>query len=298
MKRSTLVFAALAACGVATAQADPAPLKPFVLASTSTEGMAQVVGATKAALVAHGFKILGTYQPYPTATVICATDRELETQAAKAEHGGFGVAERVAVTDVKGSLQVSYANPEYVGTAYGLGMLPQTTSALKAALGDQKEFGAQGMQPDDLKPGSYHYAFGMPYFTDVNVLNEFPTHAAAVATVERNLAAGVAGVHKVYEITLPGTQTTVFGVGFTQGEEADAHVMKIIDFKPLRSTAHLPYEFMVQGNQIIALRARYRIAVDFPDLSMFGAHGFTHIMHVPYAIKKALGQVAGSSNTY
>ncbi len=299
MNRSVLAVMALGVLYSTTGWASSGTLlKPYILGNTPAGNMAQVVAATEQALQAHGFQVVGSYSPYPTATVICATDHELETQAAKVRHGGFGVAERVAVTDVGGKLQVSYSNPAYVGTAYGLGMLPQTSAALKAALGDQQAFGAKGMKPSDLKPGEYHYAFGMPYFNDVNLLKRYPSHAAAVAAINHNLAIGVDGDHKVYQINIPGTKITVFGVAITKGPGADAHVMKIIDFKKLRSTAHLPYEMMVDGRKVIALRARYRIAVDFPDLSMFGDHGFTHIMTAPYGIKKALAAAAGERHAY
>ncbi|MHB1529647.1 MAG: hypothetical protein ACYDDA_00615 [Acidiferrobacteraceae bacterium] len=298
MNRSALAFAALGALFSSAGWADTTLLKPFVLGTTPPGNMAQVVSATEQALSAHGFQVVGSYSPYPAATVICATDHELETQAAKVRHGGFGVAERVAVTNVGGTLQVSYLNPAYVGTAYGLGMLPETSAALKVALGDQRGFGAKGMKPSDLKPGEYHYAFGMPYFNDVNLLKRYHSHAAAVAAINRNLAVGVAGVHKVYQVNIPGTKITVFGVAITKGSGADAHVMKIIDYKKLRSTAHLPYEMMVDGRKVIALRARYRIAVDFPDLTMFGSHGFTRIMTAPYGIKKALAAVAGERHAF
>lgn len=286
------LLTALLASGVAQASSGPL-LKPFVLASTPSGSMSAVVASTKAALAAHGFRVVGAYSPYPDATVICATDQELETQAAHAPNGGFGVAERVAVTRVDGKLQVSYANPPYFGTAYGLGMLPRTAAALKAALGDKLRFGSKGLTAHHLKPGNYHYAFMMPYFRNVDVFKKYPTHAAAVAAVERNLAAGVDGVHKVYRIDIPGTTTTVYGVNLTQGQAGDAHIMHIIDVGKYRSTAHLPYELMVEGRTVMALPAQYRIAIDFPDLTMFGDHGFTHIIKAPDAIKKDLRAVAG-----
>jgi len=39
---------------------------------------------------------------------------------------------------------------------------------------------------------------------------------------------------------------------------------------------------MVDGNRVIALRARYRIALNFPDTTMAGEHGFTKIMTAPW----------------
>jgi hypothetical protein len=104
----------------------------------------------------------------------------------------------------------------------------------------------------------------------------------------------------VYRIDLPDKDVSVFGVGIVQGDgtdsgdkDTDKEVMDIIDFKEVRSTPYLPYELMVQGNQAIALRGRYRIAVHFPDTAMVGDHGFTKIMSAPGGIKKALEAVAG-----
>ena len=55
-----------------------------------------------------------------------------------------------------------------------------------------------------------------------------------------------------------------------------------------KSTAHLPYEVLVSGNKVYALYARFRIAINFPDLSMMGANSFMNIMDAPEAIRKAL----------
>ena len=68
-----------------------------------------------------------------------------------------------------------------------------------------------------------------------------------MAAVAAGLAAGRGGTRQVYRIDVPGTQDTVFGVALSEGCGGDAHVMKEIDFKPLRSTGHLPYEVLVSG---------------------------------------------------
>jgi hypothetical protein len=70
--------------------------------------------------------------------------------------------------------------------------------------------------------------------------------------------------------------------------------MKEVDFKPLRSTGHLPYEVLVTGGKVVALHAKFRIAVNFPDLSMMGSNSFMGIRCAPDAIEGALQQVAGS----
>ncbi len=285
-------------------------LKPFVLGKTPTSfanplkdpgSMPDVVEYTKALLTEQGFTIVGSYTPFPAATVICASHPDLSAAAAGAENGGFGAAQRVAVTEVNGKLQISYMNPAYLGTAYGLGKLKSISGKLAAALGHEQEFGSgKGIKEEKLGPGKYHYKMLMPYFDDIDVLNTYPDYKTGVKTVEANLAAGKGGTVKVYRIDLPGKDVSVFGVGIVQGDgpetgakDTDKEILDIIDFQEIRSTAYLPYEIMVQGNKAIALRGRYRIAVHFPDTSMAGQHGFTKIMSSPGGIKKALEAAAG-----
>jgi hypothetical protein len=69
--------------------------------------------------------------------------------------------------------------------------------------------------------------------------------------------------------------------------------MTEIDFKPIRSTGHLPYEILVTGSEVEALHARFRIAMNFPDLSMMGANSFMNIMPSPDAIMESLTLGAG-----
>jgi hypothetical protein len=275
-------------------------LKPFILGKPVSGKMADVTEYTKAQLTEQGFTIVGSYSPYPNATVICASHPDLSAAAAKTENGGFGAAQRVAITEVNGKLQLSYVNPAYMGTAYGMGKLESISAKLEAALGRKQEFGAKGIKEEKLAMGKYHYKIMMPYFDDVHKLNSFPDHETAVKTVEANLAAGKGGTAKVYRIDLPGKDVSVFGVAIPQGDGAtegrkdtDSEIMAIIDYKDIRSTAYLPYEIMVQGNEVIALESRFRIAVHFPDTSMMGSHGFTAIMSSTKGIKKALQAVAG-----
>jgi len=276
-------------------------LKPFILGNPppSEMSMTDVVNLTETALVAGGFDLVGHYSPYPSATVIVVTNNALKAAAAMAKNGGFGVAERVAVTMVDGKIQVSYVNPTYMGVAYGMGDLKTVSDKLTAALGNTLAFGSRdGIARKALGPGNYHYMMGMPYFYDVDLLATYPDYATGVATVEKNLAAHAGGTTKVYRIDLPGKQVSVFGVAIDKGDPAsgardtDKKVMDIIDFGPYRATAYLPYELMVMGDKAIALGGRYRIALNFPDTRMMGAHGFTKIMSSPGGIKKALTAVA------
>jgi hypothetical protein len=229
--------------------------------------------------------------------VIVATNDELKSTAAKSEHGGFGAAIRISVTKIKDEVQVAYVNPVYMANAYRMqGDLADVAAKLGAALGKQEEFGAKGLTAKKLR--SYHYMMGMEYFNEPSMLAEYGSFEEAAAAVEAGLAAGRGGVTRVYRIDLPGKKESVFGVALKGATEADKYmddkfIMSEIDFKDIRSTAHLPYEILVSGSKVYALYARFRIAISFPDLSMMGSNSFMHIMKSPEAIRKALTNAVG-----
>jgi hypothetical protein len=289
--------ALLALVCVLPVQADESLLKPFVLGTTPAGNLEQVVAAVKTALTAQGFEEAGSYSPYVGATIMVVTSPELKAAAAKSERGGFGAVQRVAVTDVKGKLQVSYTNPVYMANAYRMADdLKSVAAKLEAALGKGEAFGAKGLTAKQLR--KYHYTFGMEYFDEPSLLAEHASHEEAVKAVETNLAAGKGGVTKVYRVDVPGKQEAVFGVGMKAASGKDKHmddkyIMSEIDFRDVKSTAHLPYEMLVSGNKVYALYARFRIATSFPDLSMMGSNSFMNIMSSPEAIRKALVKAAG-----
>ncbi|MDT3734850.1 MAG: hypothetical protein ROZ00_01320 [Denitratisoma sp.] len=277
--------------------AQDAVLKPFVLASKGPGEVAAKTDEVKAALAKHGFTVAGSYAPYPNAMVIAVTNEEMRTTAAKSEHGGFGAAQRVSVTKVGNEVQVAYTNPVYMANAYRMaGDLKETSAKLQAALGRIEEFGAKGLTADKLR--KYHYTFGMEYFDEPNEFVKYGSYEEAVKAVEAGLAAGRQGVTKVYRVDVAGKKETLFGVAMKgEGESGkfmdDKYIMSEIDFKDVKSTAHLPYDILVSDNKVYALYARFRIAISFPDLSMMGANSFMNIMKSPEAIREALALSVG-----
>ncbi len=267
-------------------------LKPFVLGSKGPGTVAEKAAAAKTALTANGFTVAGEYSPYPDAEVIVVTSDELKSNAANSEHGGFGAIQRVAVTRVKDEIQVSYTNPVYMANVYRMkGDLGNVRAKLEAALGKVEDFGAKGMTASRAR--KYHYMIGMEYFDEPSLLASFDSYDEAVAAVEKGLAAGKGGVSKVYRVDVPGKQETVFGAGMKGASDEqkymdDQYIMSEIDFRDVKSTAHLPYEVLVSGKDVYALYARFRIAIDFPDLSMMGSNSFMNIMSTPEAIRMAL----------
>lgn len=292
MKTKHLVAMTVALVAGVAGAAD-ATMKPFVLAERASGDPAAVVAAVKGKVERAGFQIVGSYSPYDGATILAITSDELLAAAAKNRFGAYGAVQRVSVTKVADEVQVAFTNPAYMQAAYRMaGDLSGVGAKLAAALGRVEEFGPKdGMTDKQLR--KYHYMVGMQYFDDPSELGTFGSQAEAVAAVEAGLAAKRGGASKVYRVDVPGADETVFGVALTDGCGADRNVMKEIDFKPLRSTAHLPYELVVSKGEVFALHARFRIAVNFPDLSMMGDNSFMRIKCAPGSIEKALKAVVG-----
>lgn len=301
-KIAYLAIAALAVLGLQTPAHAEGTMKPFILATQGSGSVSAAAADATAKLQNAGFDIIGTYSPYDTATVIVVTNDALKANAAKTDFGSFGAVQRVSVTQHNGEIQVAYTNPTYMASAYRMeGNLADVSAALGAALGNKGEFGPEeGMNDDDLR--DYHYMFLMPYFDDPNLLGTAPSHQDMIERIEANLAKNLAGVSKVYRVDIPGKEETVFGVGLkgngeTEREKDDAWIMSEIDFKDVRSTAHLPIEIVVSGKKAWALDSKFRIAINFSDLSMSGDNSFMNIMGSPGAIQEALTLVSGGKYT-
>ena len=265
-------------------------LKPYILAARSQLDFAATAEAVKGKLQAQGFEIAGEYMPYPSASVIVVTNKNLQELAVATDKGGFGAAIRVAITQVGEDIQVSYNNPVYLFHLYRMqGNIEPVRQLLQDALGAEQEFGSKdGLTAKKLR--KYHYMFAMPYFDDLEELAQYRTFSAALAAMESGFAANATAVTKVYRIDIPGKQESLFGVAIKTGNGNDAKVMQVTDKSQLRSTPHLPYEVLVSGRKIYALKGRFRIAASFPDLSM---GTFMKIRSAPGGIKDALKKVAG-----
>lgn len=272
------------------AWADDATLKPFVLGYQGEGTIDTKLAEVKSALEHEGFQIVGEYTPYKGAHIIVVTDDSLRNIASRSDFGAYGAIQRISLTETDKGIQVAYTNPLYLAHAYRLSdSLAAAATGMEKALGMKEFFGsAKGIMADKLR--SYHYMMFMPYFTDQVVLARHRSHEEALDTVEKNLQTGAGGTVRVYRVDLPGKNESVFGIGIKEGKGSDQTVMNTVDFGELKQTAHLPYELVVSNGTVYMLHGKFRIAVDFPDLSM---GTFMKISGAPSAIEAALKQVAG-----
>jgi hypothetical protein len=289
MKFKGLMMSALLFVASAAQAADV--MKPFVLASKAAGTVAETSTQVKGKLTAAGFTVVGEYAPYAGANIIIVTNDALKQNAAASDAGAYGAAQRISVTEANKEIQVGYTNPTYMAKVYRMkGDLAGVSAALGTALGKVEEFGAKGLTAKEL--GKYHYMMGMPYFDEPIELAEYGSYQEAVQAVDSRLTSNANGLKKVYRVDVPGKEESVFGVAMKGGASNpladDKFIMSTIDFRELKSTAHLPYEVVVKGKKVYALQAEFRIAINFPDLSMMGDNSFMKIRKCPDLIKDVL----------
>lgn len=274
-------------------------MKPFILAYKTAGETATIVEEVKGKLTAGGFQILGSYTPYDNTTIIGITNELLRKATSLSELGGFAAAQRVSVVNVGKEIQVSYTNPVYMSHAYRMKTdLKDVADQLKTTLGTQQEFGIEeGLDAEDLR--DYSYTFAHPGFDQPVKLAEYASYEEALQKVEAGLKEGKYGATKVYSVTVDGKQETLFGVALgvdnqKRKDGSDVFIMKEIDFQPTKSAAHLPYDILVSGKTVFSLPAEFRIAINFPDLSMMGDNSFMNIMDCPDVIAETLAHTAGN----
>jgi len=275
--------------------------KPFVLAqivkSTDTKSISSKVEKT---LKKWRFEIVGKYSPYPNTFIIVISNKALQKAASLTTNGIYAAIQRVTITTVGNETQVSFTNPSYMAHAYRLKAdLSSTTERLKRILGFTKYYGSdKGLSKASLR--NYYYKWiMMPDFTDRLELAEYPNQKTALKEVLAALQNNDAGVSKVYRLDLRGRNETIIGVqmkGTPYNDcSSDKFIMGKVDSKHLKSTGHLPYELIIKNGVVNALFAEFRIALNFPDLSMTGENSFTTIMCAPGSILEALTLAAGGN---
>ena len=273
-------------------------LKPFTLAKTvKNQSLAEVAQDIRQKLFTAGFQIVGTYEPYATTKIYIVTSKKLLQAAAQTKFGGFGATIRVSVTNKNNEIQVVHNNPTYMSIAYNMkGYLNPTRQKLAKTLGYVKDFGGEGIPSNKL--ADYNYAFGLEGFNGFMDLAEHKSYEEAIKSVEAGFAKNIKGIKKVYRVDIPGKKQSVFGISLMNDVKDekflnDEYVMQVIDDNDIRRSAHLPYELMVTDKRVIIMHPHFRLAINFPDLHMFGKHSFGQLMNLPYVYEEFFIQLAG-----
>jgi hypothetical protein len=287
-----LLLCALLLCSTQLALA----LAPYKLGSKlpAAELSAQLNQLEKK-LQAEGFSVLGRHTPKGLndyASLVLSDPALLE-----AIHGIGGssiVASGIRV-GVQSDGTVTYMNPDYWYRAYLRGEFKTAQAAVKSvqtrlakALGEGNGFGGDVPEAD---LANYRYMFGMERFDSPN--SELSSHASfedALKAVEANLAQGLGGTSRVYEVVMADRKLAVFGVAMNNPGDGESWWVGKIGADHI---AGLPYELFIVENKVYALYARYRIALAWPALGM---GQFMGIINAPDAIRSTLSRVASASH--
>ena len=276
-------------------------LQPYTLGIETDKPISEVIKKTISKLTEHGFDVVGQYMPANDKNrwVMVVTHPEL-FKAVETTGGltGFAAALRVAVTLEEGKTIVTYTTPVYWGNAYYRDDFPkEEENYKKVEKAFQNAMNGMGLYKGDgfgskkgleiKKLRKYQYMFGMPYFDDVNELEDYDSHADAVKSIDAKLASGVPHVKLVYKVQIPNTKLTLYGLALS-GENGEAKFLPTIDLTSPKHTAFLPYEMLVNDKEVVMLHGRFRIALAFPDLTM---GTFTKIMSTPGDIEDMLEQI-------
>lgn len=241
--------------------------KPYYLVTAPATDFAEALKQTKDKVTAAGYQVVGEYSALENRSILAITNDKLLALAAKTEFGGYGAVIRVAITTTDKGIQVSYVNPTYMGYAYQMEDLAEITASLATVLGEATLFGSKkGLTKRSLN--GYQYMMMMPEFDDHEKLASFDSHQQAIDTVNKNLASGKHKLSKVFQVSIPGKEEVLIGVGIGEGDGSDKFILDTIDTEETKHTAYLPYAVLISGNKVYSQAGKFRIALAFPDLGM------------------------------
>lgn len=234
----------------------------------------------------NGFHAVGDYQVADNEHlwVLAFSSEELIKLCGDFEdRGALASVLKIGVRKTDENTEVSLLNPNYMFYAYfgedykmhakeldAISQKAQEMIALK--FGKMEGFGG-GLSPEDLE--DYHYKVMMPYFDDPVKLETYGSFKEGLEFIRKKMAASGTDLQLVYEVVNESMESAVFGLGYTNAEKGEPHFLPIIGE---RHIAALPYEIILQRDEVTMLAGKYRFALYWPELTM---GEFMKIMSTP-----------------
>jgi len=269
-------------------------ISPYIKLAAYEGPMNEVVGQMKSVLEDSGYEIIGQYQPgdNPELYVLVFTNDEIiEFCQQSTDRGLLAAAMKLGFQKSEGKILVSMVNPEYIFYAYfqekmndpafnssALEISSKVKDFMKEEGSMQEPFGGDISAEKLVK---YRYMAGMPNFGKAVSLAEFDSFDQGLDAIREGLSKGD-NTPKVYEIVRIDKECAVFGIGLKDKEQGEAHFLSIIGEGHV---AAMPYEIILQGNEVTMLHGRFRFALHWPELTM---KTFTKIMSSPGDVEDAM----------
>jgi len=243
-------------------------IAPYLKFAAYDGPMNEVVGTVTTLLDEGGYEIIGQYQPgnNPALYVLVFTSDELKAFCQQSNDRGMLAA----------AMKIGFQQSEGIVNASAL----ELSSKVKGIMGEgfPQPFGGDLSAEKLVK---YRYMAGMPKFGKAVSLAEFDSFEQGLAAIQEGLSNGESTL-KVYEIIKDDKEIAVFGIGLKDMEKGEAHFLPIIGEDHV---AAMPYELILQGNEVTMLHGRFRIALHWPELTM---KTFTKIMSSPGDVEDAM----------
>ena len=268
-----------------TSYAQETKLSPYFKVGNSSENINTLADQIKTQLQSKEFEIIGNYQPEsnPNLKVICFTRSDLNELCLKSkDRGALASVIKVGLVKKGDNIDISLLNPDYMFCAYlqnyetDKNKFTSITNDVKNALSSiGSEFSKFGGEVKIPALKKYHYKMMMPYFKDPVKLNEFASFEDGLELIRKNLKAKTGNTKLIYEQIFPDKKIAVFGIGLLDPEDGEKHFLPIIGEDHI---AAMPYDIILQGNQVTMLHGKYRFALYWPELTM---GTFMKIMSTP-----------------
>ncbi|MDQ1337064.1 MAG: hypothetical protein QG617_31 [Campylobacterota bacterium] len=258
-KLLTLLFSAviLSTSGYADkgTQTAAATVEPTGELSAYLSGAHMSVADAEAKLKTGGFEVLATYESVKDGHTIIFTCPSLKKQAALPNRANIAVMKLFVDDETK---KISLTNPLYFGKAYmqqdyNHDVFSAVAAKLEALFPDLTP-SAQMMQFSKL--ASYHFALGMPFYEDTELLGD-GTSAELLAKLKEYKK----GKDFIYEVKI-SDDTTLVGYGLSAGTKR--FVTKI----DRQNAGFLPWPIVVGGGEATTLKTEYYIPLNYPLLDM------------------------------
>jgi len=258
--------------------------------------MTEIKNGIPSLITSNGFNLLGSYQVANNdhLWVIAFTSDELMNVCANyKDRGALASVLKIGLYQNEDKLELSLLNPNYMFYAYFGEDYKEHSNKLEAInkkaitmlsthFGQMQAFGG-GLTADEL--GKYHYKIMMPYFDDPIELETYTDFKEGVSYIRKKISESGKDIKLVYELLDERHQTAVFGIGLLNAEEGEPHFLPIIGE---RHIAAMPYEIILQGDEVSMLAGKYRFALYWPELTM---GEFMKIMSTPGDVEDAMESI-------
>jgi len=208
-------------------------------------------------LLYQGFEILAVTSIFPGSTVITITNEELKNT------NSYLATLQISVNAQDVRVQnPSYFGAAYLGEQYYYGKFYDTITALENALGT---LNSSSQKVDFTNLASYCFMYGLPKREDMLKIERGPSLVEKISTKKAKQSIA-------YQLKLPNGSTLV---GHKLSHKTNEFLTILGEHK---NTQVLPYETIINGNEVSMMNPKYYLALSFPKLTL---HQFMQIASTP-----------------